>query len=469
MDATLRPARALVHPAWLVGLGALAVNDWALKGAHVLPGAVTGKLSDVAGLFIAPALFAALVRARTRRAVLAAHVAVAVVFAVVKVVPAATHALEALLSLFVRSRVWTDPTDLVALPMVAVAWWALVPAMGRGAARPAIETLAAAVGAVMCAATSAPAIPTLRVESASAHRLSVTFRNVSSAVDLADGAFANDRPLPITPALFGHVEGTITLIPGERTSPKLALADLAMIEIEDLDAHTRTRWSIALQGYETVLQIHDGPSGPVLSGPHARDMAAAPPCARALPQGRADLAAYVLTNEKGDVTLTGATRDASGCFDLSFAEKGTSGRACVPDGAWPFAPGDRVHMDGAAIVSDDGVTRTSLAVLAAPEPYLEVDGACAVADACGAIGYDVALRLADGARLRSGEQHVAVAGATEVRTYAGAVTDAIAVRRSCSDRLTQLGARGTYVVVSRGPSVGDGGAPDGGALDAASD
>jgi hypothetical protein len=39
------------------------VNDHVLKGSGLLPAAVTGKLSDVAGLFFFPVLCASLVRA----------------------------------------------------------------------------------------------------------------------------------------------------------------------------------------------------------------------------------------------------------------------------------------------------------------------------------------------------------------------------------------------------------------------
>src|SRR5690606_12557634 len=41
------PARPLRHPRFWAALALLVVNDHALKGAGVLPGALTGKLSDV--------------------------------------------------------------------------------------------------------------------------------------------------------------------------------------------------------------------------------------------------------------------------------------------------------------------------------------------------------------------------------------------------------------------------------------
>jgi hypothetical protein len=54
----LHPARALLTPTWLLALVVLALNDHLLKGAGLLPGAVTGKLSDLAGMLVAPVLLA---------------------------------------------------------------------------------------------------------------------------------------------------------------------------------------------------------------------------------------------------------------------------------------------------------------------------------------------------------------------------------------------------------------------------
>jgi hypothetical protein len=58
----------LLHPAFLVALGLLWLNDHAWKAAH--PGLLTGKLSDVAGLFMLPVVVYAIawrVGVRSRR------------------------------------------------------------------------------------------------------------------------------------------------------------------------------------------------------------------------------------------------------------------------------------------------------------------------------------------------------------------------------------------------------------------
>ncbi|MFC7591115.1 hypothetical protein ACFQYP_51035 [Nonomuraea antimicrobica] len=97
----------------------LLLNDHLLK--PVWPGFVTGKLSDVAGLVVAPPLVALLCR---RRADLAATVLTGALFTLVKTTEtgaeAASHAWTYLAG---PSRVLADPTDLLALPALALAWW----------------------------------------------------------------------------------------------------------------------------------------------------------------------------------------------------------------------------------------------------------------------------------------------------------------------------------------------------------
>ena len=52
-------ASALLHPLTLLSLGLWALNDHVLKGWA--PGALTGKLSDVAALVVAPTVLVGLV------------------------------------------------------------------------------------------------------------------------------------------------------------------------------------------------------------------------------------------------------------------------------------------------------------------------------------------------------------------------------------------------------------------------
>lgn len=156
----LHPMRALVTPTWLLALVVLALNDHIFKGSGLLPGAVTGKLSDFAGMIVAPVLFAALLRVRTRRGLLACHAAVGAVFAGINVSPVIADAWAWLMDFVYPWHITVDPTDLVALPALALGWRALVPAMTRPlpTLSPAVlrtaEACAVAVGSFFCVATS---------------------------------------------------------------------------------------------------------------------------------------------------------------------------------------------------------------------------------------------------------------------------------------------------------------------------
>ena len=144
------PADGLLHPMSLVALGLLLLNDHVLKA--VWPGALTGKLSDIAGLVFFPILvlsagelvLVALGRWRgpTWRALTLAAAGSATAFALVKILPDAAVAAgwllgmaQWLLSLPIRALAGTldapivptlivvDPTDLLALPFVTLAIW----------------------------------------------------------------------------------------------------------------------------------------------------------------------------------------------------------------------------------------------------------------------------------------------------------------------------------------------------------
>lgn len=124
------------------------VNDHALKRAY--PGLFTGKLSDVAGMIFFPILLALFVRPLARRArldwhhvTLALAAATAIVFTLTKTTDAGNEAYRiawgALQWPLRAAAAWArgeavpsvarvvlvkDPTDVIAVPFVAVAAWA---------------------------------------------------------------------------------------------------------------------------------------------------------------------------------------------------------------------------------------------------------------------------------------------------------------------------------------------------------
>ncbi len=120
----------------------VALNDHVLKGAGLLPGVVTGKLSDFAGLYFAPLLVAELwMFARPSplahvpvRRVAGAALGFGVLFTAIKTYPPADRWYEAVLTALLRRPAGNtvDPTDLVALVMLGVAVWDARRLMQRG-------------------------------------------------------------------------------------------------------------------------------------------------------------------------------------------------------------------------------------------------------------------------------------------------------------------------------------------------
>ena len=145
-----RPGDGLLHPVALAALAVLIVNDQLLKA--VWPGVVTGKLSDIAGLVVAPLVLQALweigqwIAGRwgspMRSVLVVAIIAVGLGFAAVQVWDPASNAYEWALGVAqwpfrafasvlagapppsVTPVVATaDAEDLLVLPALAVTWW----------------------------------------------------------------------------------------------------------------------------------------------------------------------------------------------------------------------------------------------------------------------------------------------------------------------------------------------------------
>ncbi|GAA4108251.1 hypothetical protein GCM10022415_00750 [Knoellia locipacati] len=122
--------RWLGAPPTLAALVVLLVNDRVLKDQW--PGVVTGKLSDVAGLVLAPPLVAVLLAAlgvpRSRAWAIGTT---GVLFAAAKGLAVGSALASSAWSLVMPSLVRHDPTDLVALPALWLAWrtagWAARP------------------------------------------------------------------------------------------------------------------------------------------------------------------------------------------------------------------------------------------------------------------------------------------------------------------------------------------------------
>jgi hypothetical protein len=136
------PAGELLHPVPLAALLVLLVNDHVLKawaGGEGIGAAITGKLSDLGGLLFFPLLLTAALdlllmlaarlgapvdfSLRRWKLVLACGSTAAAFLAIKVSGPAAEAVVEVLRHLGVAARIAVDPTDLLALPMIAVAYW----------------------------------------------------------------------------------------------------------------------------------------------------------------------------------------------------------------------------------------------------------------------------------------------------------------------------------------------------------
>jgi len=101
----------LLHPAFILALAVLLLNDHVLKEAFASP--ITGKLSDVAGLIVLPVLLTTLPRILSHQLVWAVHGTVGLVFAAVQFVPE-----SALWAVGLAVQHTPDPTDLIALAVL---------------------------------------------------------------------------------------------------------------------------------------------------------------------------------------------------------------------------------------------------------------------------------------------------------------------------------------------------------------
>jgi hypothetical protein len=128
--------RSFRHPLVIFSILILLLNDHVLKATS--PSWLTGKLSDFAGLFFFPFLAGVVIQAAagfrrprsvsapitSRRFLLAGILFTALMFAAIKTIPAANgfavYSLSALFGMPVR--IVRDPTDLLALAVLAPAW-----------------------------------------------------------------------------------------------------------------------------------------------------------------------------------------------------------------------------------------------------------------------------------------------------------------------------------------------------------
>ncbi|WP_433795749.1 hypothetical protein [Actinoplanes sp. CA-252034] len=302
----------LCHPVTVTALALLIINDHLLKSAW--PGWVTGKLSDAAGMVLAPPLLAALTglivpRLPFRRVAVAAIVTVGAGFAFVKLWGYGAQLASEAWSLITPSLVRADPSDLLACPFLAVAWWAAHRPLGAVPARRWMRALRLAVvlpaalfGVAATSATPTPEATGVLVEGDVVYLVAHDAGYGSAWSVSRDGGrtFVDTEPLPLPSA---SVPAPASAAPSASASAAAGTSDCARsvpvvcYRVTDayriaVDSRTgdgpwreywslsQAQWSALKEGYphedsthlrSVALAVLDVPGGHVLVVANGRD------------------------------------------------------------------------------------------------------------------------------------------------------------------------------------------------------
>lgn len=263
-------ARALASPWWIGAVAVLLLNDHVFKGSGLLPGWLTGKLSDFSGLFVAATLasvlLGAVLRGRSRWAIALGHAFVTLPFVAIKTSPTLSH----LHGTAFRTRNVVDPTDLLALSVLPWSIWMTdraartIDLAVRGSTYRPREVALAVAGAVACMADQPPRVVPPRcpatgtkdnIGCVAAFRTAMYLGNrggvtatASIAVLKPDApvncvAIQTAAPCDIKPEWF-DAPTTVTVKPYENVPIPARVCNVALISIDD--------WSVP------ALAITDG-------------------------------------------------------------------------------------------------------------------------------------------------------------------------------------------------------------------
>ncbi|MDI1475206.1 hypothetical protein [Polyangium sp. y55x31] len=381
MERPYAARRALLHPLWLGSLALLALNDHVLKGAGILPGALTGKLSDFAGLVVAPALLAALLRLESRRSLFLAHLATGAVFAAIKLFPAAARAFEALTALTPFPwQITVDPTDLVALSALALAWRVLLPAMQRPLPeRPLAQRTAVVFGSLACAATSEPVEPpppcgpdfcgvtpteagALSLGNTTEGERLVRLRPLKDSVQVDCETLLADPESALSRELFAPAE-TWLLQPGRGLPLQNNDTAGCVAYLVDADGLSPTLLAWSSQAFPTQLvstatnsddrlmiplsldsngKLSLGPHQVVFKAPALEDPPVAPGCAA--PKETVGIEWSTPVPIGGPWIVESVISSPDDCHAIVLQNKSTM-YVCVPGAAMPFKVGDSLMID----------------------------------------------------------------------------------------------------------------------------
>lgn len=205
IDPVGRALRSLLHPLVVVAIAVLLLNDHYLKAEY--PGWLTGKLSDFSGLVFFPLLLGVVVAlvTRSRHSQAVASIVTLAWFTAIKTSDVAAALTESSVEvvLGIPTRIIVDPSDLIALPMVAVGWeiWRRVGSSGVVQDRRFRKVAVLAVAAFASMATSEADGP------------SVVVSVDNTGTDVWAGVTTDDRYETVTGYLSSY-----GVLPGYRSS-----------------------------------------------------------------------------------------------------------------------------------------------------------------------------------------------------------------------------------------------------------
>lgn len=375
--------RVLRHPAFVAALVVLLVNDHVLKGAGVVPSWLTGKLSDFAWLVVAPVGASVLFRLRDRRSIAVLLLGFVGLFVTTELSQSAADAVASVAtSLGQPTRLWADPTDLIALSILPVTWHLLArpsgPALGWASPRIA---LGLAVFASVATSQPPPQPPTTWATSAfvvnsTTESVAVRVRVAEVDIDCAriadvDLAVAVGRDLfdtgitfrlapndtvPIEPqaAVFAATGGPFGAMPMAANA-----CDIVLLSTDGADdlvvLVSGTRGTVPTNAAGGVGGTVGADHGVVLSGTE-RDalvftagsgLPSAVLDERTAPSDctldRPGLAHNITSRVAGSQTLLTNVVGVDGCVTATVRGEDDAESTlflCVPDGFFPYAPGD---------------------------------------------------------------------------------------------------------------------------------
>lgn len=358
----VRRERQALH-VFVGALALLVVNDHVLKGSGALPGWMTGKLSDLAGLVVAPALAVWVLRPRSRGMRALVFALPVVPFALSNLLPGVARGLEQVMA-FAHWRIWSDPSDLIALVVLPLAWRV---ATHRPELRvPRLVTRSAlVVAALACVATSAPGDPFYNASAVlvnhTGEAVDVRVRHLGEVSLDCTAIGEGEAALALAPELF--TEAVTYTIEVDAVTPLDAITDTridatcraAIVEVDGLEPQLLF-WRGAQQWTDTsfpeggwlpdhaVRLTLDDTGRPVLT-PRSASVEQMPTLDR-IDEARCPHAADALQwsgDMSGSVTLAEVALAAGGCTRL-VAEVGTSLHVCAPSWALPFEAGDRLSV-----------------------------------------------------------------------------------------------------------------------------